>query len=142
MSRRWARSSRRAAHARRGAVLLEVVLAMVIFAGASAVLLSGLSAANAAAQRVERRGTGADLAVTVMSEVQIGLIDRTDAGPEHFEEGLGPIDWTWQLSIAPAGDENTTGLDRVRVVVRDGSGRIAGRLTRWLEQIGAEGGGL
>jgi len=118
----------------RGVVLLEVVLALVIFVGASAVLLTGLTSVNAASRRMAERATGADLAVTTLSYVRLGLIERAAAGPEYFEEGLGPADWTWQVTVTPAGDETTSGLDRVDVHIRTPTNRVAHQLTAWLRQ--------
>jgi len=76
-------------------VLLEVVLALLLFVLAAGVLLGSLSAAIASVQRIKRQATGQDLAVSVMSRIECGDLEPADAGPLEFEDG--PPGWTWQV---------------------------------------------
>jgi type II secretory pathway pseudopilin PulG len=108
--------------ARAGSVLLEVVLAIVLFAAAAAVIGMGLKASIDGAQRL-RLGTHAgNLAVTVISELQMGLRSLADTGPEAF----GPPfeGWVWEVEALPWGQGQaessrvTATLMRVEVTVR------------------------
>lgn len=82
--------------ARRGSVLLEVVLASSIFAMGAVVILSGLQAALRMAQQVQFEAKAADLAVTLLSDVQIGQVALADAGPTEYEDAA-LAGWTWQV---------------------------------------------
>ena len=89
-----------------GVVLLEVVLALALFFGAALVVLAGLNASLRTAQRVRLEAEAADLAVTLLSEIQMGLVPPADDGPNEYEyEGLA--DWTWELVTQPF-DEGLT----------------------------------
>src|SRR6188474_1162503 len=59
--------------ARAGSVLLEVVLAIVLFAAAAAVVGMALKASIDGAQRLRLSTHAGNLAVTVISELQMGL---------------------------------------------------------------------
>jgi len=88
---------------RQGAVLLEVVLALVLFFAAMGVILAGLHRSILACDRLRLEARAGDLAVTLLSEVQMGLVPPTDAGPEAYtEEDLS--DWTWQIITTPVSD--------------------------------------
>jgi len=81
-------------------VLLEVVLALALFFGAALVVLAGLNSSLRTAQRVRLEAEAADLAVTLLSEIQMGLVPPDDDGPNEYEyEGLA--DWTWEIVTQP-----------------------------------------
>ena len=102
----------------RGAVLLEVILALVLFVAAAAVISSAI---NASLQSVERQRLNlhaANLATTVLSELQLGQRSLETTGPEAFR---APFEhWTWQL--VPASREarllEAEALTVVEVIVR------------------------
>ena len=86
-----------------GAILLEVVLALTLFVSAAAVIGAGLNQCLNAAYRLRTRTEAADLAVTLISEIQMGLvapaaIDATD----YEEEELA--DWTWAVNVEEMDD--------------------------------------
>jgi type II secretory pathway pseudopilin PulG len=87
--------------ARAGSVLLEVVLAIVLFAAAAAVIGMGLKASIDGAQRLRLSTHAGNLAVTVISELQMGLRSLADTGPEAF----GPPfeGWVWEVAALPWG---------------------------------------
>jgi type II secretory pathway pseudopilin PulG len=87
--------------ARAGSVLLEVVLAIVLFAAAAAVIGMGLKASIDGAQRLRLSTHAGNLAVTVLSELQMGLRSLADTGPEAF----GPPfeGWVWEVAALPWG---------------------------------------
>jgi len=116
----------------RGAVLLEVLLALGLFVFAAAVVSSGLNAAVERTLRLRAQTHALDLAVSVLSEVQLGIRSAETAGPEPFE---APFEqWTWEIEAAPHsfGTEDTAGLQQVTVIVRGGTPATVQRLTEIL----------
>ncbi len=89
---------------RRAAVLLEVVLALAIFVGTAMAVLGGLSLAVRSARHVGLEARAADLAVTLLSEMELGLVAVEDAGPEPYEDEALQ-DWTWQVTVHPVPSE-------------------------------------
>lgn len=85
--------------ARRGAVLLEVLLALALFVFAAAVITSSLNSGVERVTRLRVQLHALDLAVTVMSELKLGILPLATAGPEPFD---APFDqWTWQVEATP-----------------------------------------
>lgn len=102
----------------RGAVLLEVILALALFVGAAAVLTSGLSSSLDGLERLRLSAHGADFAVSVLSELQMGIKSVGISGPQPFvpaEEG-----WTWEIVATPleAGTEESSSFQRIEVIIR------------------------
>lgn len=113
-------SARAQAHSKRtgGSVLLEVVLAIVLFAAAAAIVGLGLKAAMDGTERLRMNTHAGNLAMTVISELQMGLRSLADTGPEAF--GPRYEGWVWELAATPwvqteALRENLT---HVEVIVR------------------------
>jgi len=122
-----------------GAILLEVVLALTVFAGAAGVVFSGLSASFVAAERVMIDAQAADLAVTTLSEIMLGERELTDAGPEDFEdEDLAG--WQWQIVVEPM--EAFTVLEteelQVQVIIRHAESGRGYRLVRLMPSVQAQ----
>jgi hypothetical protein len=118
---------------RRGVVLLEVVLALVLFVGAAAVISTAINASLEGVVRQRLNTHAVDLAITVMSELQIGLRAPDSVGPEPFAV---PFEhWTWQLILAARGDRETepSGLTLVEVVVRHDDPPVVYRLAQVLK---------
>lgn len=111
----------------RGAVLLEVILALALFAATSGVVLGSLNVCLGAARRIRLGAVAADLAVTRLSEIQMGLVPLRDAGPEACEEPHG--DWTWQVATTVFTDRSAEGgLKRVEIVLKRASPEYVYRL--------------
>ncbi len=85
----------RARAGRRAAVLLEVLLAMMLFVLSAGVILGAVQASINSVRRIRLQARAANLAVTLLSEIQMGLAERKDEGPTAYEEPLQ--DWTWQV---------------------------------------------
>jgi len=108
-----------------GAVLLEVVLALALFVMAAAIVLGGVGRSVDAAIRLQRQARAADLAVTLLSRIQMGQVDPVSDGPnayadqpnDDWEEELE--DWTWQVvATEPAGlDPDAPPLKTVEVII-------------------------
>jgi len=101
-----------------GSVLLEVVLAVVLFAGAAAVIGVGLKASMDSSERLRLSTHAGNLAVTVASELQMGMRSLADTGPEAF----GPPfeGWVWEIAASPWNDVEgaADNLVQVEVIVR------------------------
>lgn len=122
--------ARSLARSRSGAVLLEVILALALFAFAAAVVSSSLHSAVERTARLHAQTHALDLAVSVLSEIQMGVRPLASAGPEPFE---APFEqWTWQVEVTPYSfdTEDTSGLQLVAVVVRNEDGTAVQRLTQ------------
>ena len=101
-----------------GAVLLEVLLALMIFAMTAGLFSGAFGRTARTLAELDRQARAADLMVTVVSELQLGLIELTDAGPEPFEP---PLDnWTWQVTLESLdGVDPTLPLHAVAVTITD-----------------------
>lgn len=119
--------------ARQGAVLLEVILALVLFAAAAAVIGAGLNSAVSGVERQKLNAHAVDLGVSVLSEIQIGLRAADSAGPEPFDRPFGG--WSWQLVLTPTETETgeSSDLTRVEVIVRHDDPALVYRLTEVLK---------
>ena len=111
-----------------GAVLLEVVLALVLVAGAAAVVGAGLSASIDRVERLKMNAHAADLAVSVMSELQMGSKVLSQEGPESFE---APFEgWTWEAAAEVTDEKvrDTGRTKKVEVVIRHEDPAVVHRL--------------
>jgi hypothetical protein len=79
----------------RGAVLLEVVLALGLFAAAVGAVATAFDASCASIRQLRLDARGADLAVTLASQLQMGDLPVADDGPNPYDEPLEQ--WTWQV---------------------------------------------
>ena len=123
--------SRHCRHAA-GAVLLEVVLALVLFAAAATIIGAGIHAAIDGVERQKLNAHAVNLAASVIAEIQMGLRTLESVGPEPFES---PFDhWSWQLVLEPTETEagEASDLTRVEVIVRHDQPPLVHRLTQVL----------
>jgi hypothetical protein len=111
-----------------GTVLLETVLALTLFVAAAAVIAGAVNASLNGVERLRLDAHAADLAVTVLSELQLGLRSTGNAGPQAFDPPFE--DWSWEvLSETLIGETGmTTGLTQVEVVVRHEDPPVVRRL--------------
>ena len=118
-----------------GAVLMEVVFSVLLFAAAGAVIAGAMSASMSTLDRVRAGAYAENLAISILSQVQMGVVPATAAGPEVFEP---PFDnWTWELAVEPVAQpafEEAKPLLRVEVVVRQLDGVTVRRLVHWLPE--------
>jgi type II secretory pathway pseudopilin PulG len=115
-------------------VLLEVILALVLFAAAAAVIGVGLHSSIASVDRLRLGAQAADLAVTAFSELQLGLRSVTDAPVDGSDTNA----WTVEFIAQPwGGTEGSGGLTDVEVILRHQSGYVhRGRQVMRLQQEG------
>ena len=115
-----------------GAILLEVILALALFVGAAAVLTSGLSSSLDGVERLRLNTHAADFAISVLSELQMGIKSIGVSGPQPFvppQEG-----WTWEAVAAPtaAGTDESSPFLRIEVIIRHDSPPVVYRLNQVL----------
>lgn len=101
-----------------GAVLLEVLLALALFVGAAAVIMSALNASLASLERQRLSSHAVDLAESLLAEIQLGIrpvaTESTRPLPAPFQ------DWTSEISVTPLNGsvDGAIRLKKVEIVVR------------------------
>lgn len=123
-----------------GAVLLEVVLALVLFVGAATIIGTGLNASADGVERLRLSVHGANLAASVIAELQMGVRTLADTGPEPFDRPFN--DWVYEIHSTPIQSAlaETTGLIRVEAIARHEESGYVHRLgqTLALSELRAE----
>jgi len=101
----------------RAAVLLEVVLALSLFVMTTSFVLTGLNASIKSVTQTRIEAEAADLAVTALSQVQMGLYEMVDTGPEAFDaQNLEA--WTWQMIVTDLEDrQDLPQLKQVQIII-------------------------
>lgn len=97
-----------------GVILLEVVLALTLFVAMAATVGAAVNQCSAAAGRLRIRTRGADMAVTLFSKIQMGLIEPVETEPTQYEnENL--VDWTWEIQTEEV--DMATTVQHVKIIV-------------------------
>jgi hypothetical protein len=119
--------------ARRAAILLEVVLSMAIFVTMAGVILTGVRNSIMATHRLGLEARARNLAVTTLSEVQMGQLPLQDDGPNTYEdESLAG--WTWQVVVSePEYSGQVMALKRVEIVIAHTEPEYSYRLAQLLQ---------
>jgi type II secretory pathway pseudopilin PulG len=114
----------------RAAVLLEVLLALVLFAAAAAVVTTAFSSALASMERQKLGAQAVNLAATVIAEVQLGIRPASSDSARPFETPFE--DWTWETALTPTETVGggLTGLTRLEVVIRHQKSATVQRLAQ------------
>jgi len=111
-----------------GAALLEVLLAVALFAAAAAIVTSALNASMGSLER-QRLGLRAlNLAASTLAEIQLGIRPAANQGQQPL---AAPLDlWTTEVLTAPMDQaaDGASGLVRVEVVIRHRESPIVQRL--------------
>jgi type II secretory pathway pseudopilin PulG len=115
-----------------GAVLLEVILALVLFVAAATILTSGMSSSLESVERLRLNTHAADLAVSVLSELQLGIKTLEVGGAQPFETPYEA--WTWEIIASPLQStaEETSPFKRIEVVIRHDDPALVYRLSQVL----------
>jgi hypothetical protein len=113
----------------RGAILLEVVLALVLFAAAATVIGIALNAALGSVDRLRFSAHAADRSLTVFSELQLGIRSLADLPPTNESTNAWTIEIIgkpWSGASADLGGTLSSGapLTEVEVVIRHESGFV------------------
>lgn len=100
-----------------GAVLLEVVLALALFVAAATVLTGGVNASVQAVDRLRLENHAMDLAVTLVSEMQMHARPVESVSERAFEAPFE--DWNYSIELhAIDSDVLVESLNTAEVVVR------------------------
>jgi hypothetical protein len=89
---------------RGGIILLEVILSLALFVSAAAVAIGACNWSARACAQMRLDAQGADLGVSVLSEMQMGLLPVADSPAKNFQEPMQ--DWTWQIVTTTIEDES------------------------------------
>ena len=103
---------------RHGAVLLEVLLALVLFVVAAAIITASMNASLEGLDRLKLTTHAGNLAASVLAELQLGSRVADVNGEQPFEK---PFDeWTWEVAQVGAETEtgDASGLIQVEVIIR------------------------
>ncbi len=117
----------------RGAVLLEVILALVLFVAAATIISAGLNASLNSVERLRLSTHAANLATSVLSELQMGIKTTALSGPQPFQAPFE--EWTWEV-LAGSGESEfaePASTKKVEVIVRHGEPPMVYRLTQMLQ---------
>jgi type II secretory pathway component PulJ len=102
---------------RRGGILLELLLAIALFATAASFTLSAMRNALDSIRRAELRARAFDLAASRLAELDAGLVSVGDLGNDKSSADTG--DLSVEIEVVPT---PTSSLARARATVRDRSG--------------------
>lgn len=117
----------------RGAILFEVILAVVLFAAAAVIISGGLNASMRSVDRLKLNAQAVNLGVSVLSELQMGLRSLETAGPENFDP---PFDeWSWEINSTPLQTESAedTPANKVEIIIRHDEPPAVFRLAQILQ---------
>ena len=78
--------------------------------------MGSLTSSVRAVDRLRLEAQAADLAVTTLSEIEMGILDATDAGPEAFE-AAGLAGWTRQVIVTRLDAAGGPPMRRVEAVI-------------------------
>lgn len=111
-------------------VLLEVVLALALFVAAATVISAGINSSIQAAQRLRLGTHAANLAISVMSEMQMHIRPIANAGPEAFSPPFEK--WKYQVLVSEAAESSmgTDALQSVEVVITHSEENTVQRLSQ------------
>jgi type II secretory pathway pseudopilin PulG len=121
-----------------GMILLEVILALVLFVAAAAVLTATMNSSLASVERQKLSLHAENLASSVLAEMQLGARSIESGGLIAFDPPFD--DWTGQVVATPTESESGEGseLSLVEVVVRNKSSPIVRRQSQWLNLPGGK----
>jgi hypothetical protein len=114
----------------KGSVLLEVVLALALFVAAATVISAGINASIHSVERVRLQNHAVNLAVTVLSEMQMRIRPVAAVGPEPFAPPFQ--EWTCTVEIAQtdATPEAASSLQPVEVIIKHTRENVVQRLAQ------------
>jgi type II secretory pathway pseudopilin PulG len=123
-------------HRERGALLLEVVLALVLFVVAAAIISGGISASMNSVERQRLNAHASNLAASILAELQMGARTLEEMGPMEFEAPF--TGWSWEIvpaATAP-GDDLSGAPQLIEVIVRHEDPPLVHRLSQSI-RVGA-----
>ncbi len=123
----------------RGTILLEVVLALALFVAAAAIIGAGFSASVESVDRQRLSTHAVNLAVSSLSEVQMGIRKTDESGPIHLSPPFEK--WSSELIITPVDSplEAPAELTQVEVVIRHLDPPVVYRMAQFLNLAAPRG---
>jgi hypothetical protein len=93
-------------------------------------LTSGLRSSLDAVERLRLNSRAADLAISVLSELQLGIKTANLNGPQPFDQTLEG--WTWEILAGPLHSEfeERSLMRKVEVVIRHADSGLVYRLAQ------------
>jgi general secretion pathway protein I len=114
--------------AHRGFTLLEIMIALVVFATLAAAVMAASQYALKQNARLEEQLCGTWLADNHLSELQLGAAPAQ--GHEYLSRHFDRRDWSLSQTVTPVADSR---LLKVELSVsRSGSDRVVHRTTGWI----------
>ena len=100
-----------------GAVLFEVVLALVLFSFAAIIIGNSFSSSLRSVDRMRNDLDAANLAISTLSEIELGIKPLETSPPTEFEEPFEK--WTWQIETTKPNEDLDMGggLTLVEVII-------------------------
>jgi len=99
---------------RAGGILLELLLAIALFAAAAAFTMSALRSATDGVRRADLRARAADLAESRLAELDAGLVSAGELGEDSKVDDESDLEVSVEIMQSP-----TASLARARATVRD-----------------------
>ncbi len=117
--------------------MLEVILALALFVLAATIITSGLSSSVNEVKRLRLNTQASNLAVSVLSQMQMGIQAGDANGPNAFAPPFEQ--WKWQTSVSPVNEMvgATNPIQKVEVVIRHDTEQVVYRLTQFLPVVPA-----
>ncbi len=114
----------------RAGVLLEVLLALVLFAATAAVVTTAFNASVTSLERQKLSSQALNLAATTLAEVQLGIRLANSDGAQPLEPPFQ--DWTWETVLTPTETPGgtLTSLMRLEVIIRHQQSPVVQRLAQ------------
>jgi hypothetical protein len=110
--------------------LLEVVLALALFVGAATIISTGINASVQAVYRLRLETQAGNLAISLISEMQMHARPIAPAGPEPFEPPF--TNWNFRIAInqTEGGTSESEALVPVEVIINHLEEPVVYRLTQ------------
>jgi len=115
---------------RGGVAMIEVLFALSLFAASTAVISSSFSACATSVSRMQLQAVADNLAISMLSELQLELLPAEDDGPYAFEEPFE--DWTYEVVTAEMTDVidiDGPVMTSVEIIIRHYQGECTRRVT-------------
>lgn len=123
----------------RGGVLLEVLMALALILGASSVITGGLQSAVDSVERMRNSVHGLNLAVSVLSQIQMGILVAEQVENESFEAPFE--EWSYDIETEEVesdtislegGSRSVPQMVKVEVVVHRPGGQVIKRMSQFV----------
>lgn len=116
-------------------MLLEVVLALALFVGAATIISTGINASVQAVYRLRLETHAANLAISLISEMQMRARPIAPGGPEAFEAPF--TNWIYRVELRQSENSGaeSDALQPVEVIVSHAEEPIVYRLTQLFRAV-------